>query len=43
MNNIQINGKKFKLIIMNSSEKEENRSIKLGGKCIQEEDTNKIT
>jgi hypothetical protein len=34
MNDIQINGKKSKLMIMNSSEKEENRSIKLGGERI---------
>jgi hypothetical protein len=43
MNDIQINRKKSKLIIMNSRKKKDNKEIIIGGKQIQEESTNKIT
>jgi ligand-binding SRPBCC domain-containing protein len=42
-NDIQINGKKSKLLIMNSKETKENRKIKLGDEWIYEEDKSKIT
>ena len=43
MNNIQINEKKSKLIIMNSGEIKENRKISIEDEIIQEEGVNKIT
>jgi hypothetical protein len=43
LNDIQINGKKSKLIILNTKEAKENRRIKLGNEWIYEEDGNKIT
>ena len=43
LNDIQINGKKSKLIIMNSKESKENRKIKLSNEWIHEEEKAKIT
>jgi hypothetical protein len=43
LNDIQINGKKSKLIITNPSEPKENRKIKLSNEWIYEEEKTKIT
>src|SRR5689334_18475961 len=43
LNDIQINGKKLKLIIMNPSEPKENRKVKLNNEWIFEEGKTKIT
>ena len=43
LNNIQINKKKLKLIIINTKKTKKNKRIKLSNKWIYEEDRNKIT
>jgi ribonuclease HI len=43
MNDIQINGKKSKLLTMNTQERKEERRIFYGGEWIPEEDDSKIT